>query len=815
MSLSSGSRLGTYHILSPLGAGGMGEVYRARDTRLGREVAIKVLPQAVAASPERLARFEREARTVAGLSHPNIVTLFSVEDEEGVRFLTMELVEGQSLDRVVTPGGLPLARLLDLAMPLANALDAAHERGVVHRDLKPGNVMVTRDGWVKVLDFGLAKIAAGEAPVEDATMGVTAPSPISGEGQIYGTVPYMAPEQIRGEAVDARSDLFALGILLFELATGKRPFAGATAADVSSAILRDTPPSVATTRSDFPRDLERIIARCLEKSPRDRFQTARDVYNELRYVKREIERSASSAPPTPSAGAPAATASSPPSTPSTPSWPTPPSPPSPFPLPSGAGVSTSSAAGAARGEVPSIAVLPFVNRSRGEEDEYFSDGLADELLNVLTKIRGLRVAARASSFQFKGKNEDLAVIGERLNVATLLDGSVRKAGSRVRISVQLVKAADRVQLWSETYDRSLDDIFAVQDDIAQSVVKELRATLLGTTPDSDASGRARAEVAVAAKGHGQIPEAHRLYLQGKYYLDRMNQADVDKGVGYLEQAIALDPSHAAAWAELARAHTMSGGFGWAPVSEGYGKAREAVKRALELEPDLAEGYVRLSGIQRMYDWDWAGAEKSIRRALELAPASAVALTSAGILTHMLCRFDEAEDFFRRALEQDPLNAGTYASLSLLLRSQGRLPEAEEAYRKALELAPQRVGGRNTLGIILAEQGKLAEALSMIEEERAEWARLTGLVYVQNLAGRHDASDAALRDLEERHGTTSGFQIAAVRSGRGEVDAAFEWLERAHADRDSGLPLVKAEPVFRSLYGDPRWPAFLRKIGLGD
>ncbi|HET7226215.1 MAG TPA: serine/threonine-protein kinase, partial [Candidatus Eisenbacteria bacterium] len=300
MALAPGSRLGTYTIIGPLGAGGMGEVYRARDTRLGREVAIKVLPDAVASSAERLARFEREARTVAGLSHPNIVTLHSVEDEEGVRFLTMELVEGRSLDHLVQPGGLPLARVLELGLPLSSALVAAHERGVVHRDLKPGNVMVTVDGWVKVLDFGLAKVALEPAPAaEVATIGATATSPISIEGMVMGTVPYMAPEQIRGEPVDARSDLFSLGIILYELATGRRPFTGATPADVSSSILRDVPAPVIELRADLSRDLSRIITRCLEKSPRDRFQTARDVYNELRYVQRELDsgrRPASAAP---------------------------------------------------------------------------------------------------------------------------------------------------------------------------------------------------------------------------------------------------------------------------------------------------------------------------------------------------------------------------------------------------------------------------------------------------------------------------------------------------------------------------------------
>jgi eukaryotic-like serine/threonine-protein kinase len=805
MSLAAGTRLGTYQITSPLGAGGMGEVYRARDTRLGREVAIKVLPAAVSASPDRLARFEREARTVAGLSHPNIVTLFSVEEESGTRFLTMELVEGKSLDQHLTPGGLPLSRVLDLAIPLAGALVAAHERGVVHRDLKPGNVMVTHDGWVKVLDFGLAKIATEEGVDLGATIGATA-GPISGAGQVLGTVPYMAPEQIRGETVDARADLFALGIILYELTTGRRPFAGATSADVSSAILRDVPPSVVSLRGDLPRDLNRIITRCLEKNPKDRFQTARDVMNELRYVLRETALAESGASPaTLSPTSPAGTPSSTPSHTGSHASPAPSSRPS--------SMSGAPSGGAQGQDVPSIAVLPFVNRSRGEEDEYFSDGLADELLNVLTKIRGLRVAARASSFQFKGKNEDLALIGEKLNVATLLDGSVRKAGNRIRVSVQLIMAADRVQLWSETYDRSLEDIFAVQDDIAQSVVKELRSTLLGEVPDSKASGVARDEVAVAAKGHGSNPEAHRLYLQGKYFLDRLTQEDTTNGMRYLREALALDPTHAAAWTELARAYSVSGGYGWMNVIEGYQNAREAVDRALEIQPNLPEAHVMLSIIQRVHQWDWEGSERSVRRALELAPGDAIVLRSAGILAESAGRFDEAERYIRKAIEQDPLNPMAYSSLGNLYRIMDRLPEAEAAYRKALELAPHRIATRMVLSNCLAMQGKHAEALTEANAEPAEWARLTALGFVHHVAGRTAEYQEALRKLEETNANDAAYQIAALRSVGGDRDGAFAWLGRAYEDHDAGLFQVKREPSFRPLHGDPRWSPLLKKIGL--
>jgi adenylate cyclase len=465
------------------------------------------------------------------------------------------------------------------------------------------------------------------------------------------------------------------------------------------------------------------------------------------------------------------------------------------------------------GNAPSIAVLPFVNRSRDEDDEYFSDGLAEELLNVLTKIRGLRVAARASSFLFKGSKEDLAVIGERLNVATLLDGSVRKSGNRVRISVQLVKAADRVQLWSETYDRSLDDIFAVQDDIAQAVVKELRTTLLGEAPDSDASGLAKAEVAIAARGHSSNPEAHRLYLQGKHFVDRITKEDTERGIRYLEEALALDPSYALAWADLSRAHNNSGGYGWVSVHSGAAKAREAALRALELAPDLAEAHVRLAIVQRMYDWDWRAAEASTRRALELAPGSADVLRSLATLTHHLCRFEEAEQLIRRAIDQDPLNAGGYNLLGQICRSMGRLHDAERAIRKALELSPGRVASSSMLATILAEQGRDAEARAAGSREPAEWARLTALAYVHHLGGRREEALAALGELEAKFSVDASIQIACIHAAMGDVEGGFHWLERAIAERDAGADQAKCEPTLRALHGDPRWPALLKKIGL--
>jgi serine/threonine protein kinase/Tfp pilus assembly protein PilF len=760
MPLAAGTRLGTYEIVAPLGAGGMGEVYRAKDLRLGREIALKLLPETIARDAEHLARFEREARTVAGLNHPNIVTLFSVEDEEDVRFLTMELVEGRSLADLITPGGLPVARVLDLGVAIADALAAAHERGVVHRDLKPANVMVTRDGRVKVLDFGLAK----QGPVVANAADTQAPTidALSGIGTVVGTVPYMAPEQIRAEPVDARTDLFAFGILLYELLAGRRPFAGSNTMVVSAAILKEAPKPLSRVRADLPSELERIVSRCLEKNARERAQSALDVSNELRRLRRGLERAEAGQP--------------------------------------------------GFDQVASIAVLPFVNRSRDEEDEYFSDGLADELLNVLAKIRGLRVAARTSSFQFKGTKDDLPTIGHRLNVAALLEGSVRKAGNRVRISVQLIKVSDGYHLWSETYDRTLDDIFKVQDEIAQSVVKELRATLLGEEADSDASGRAKAEVSKAAKGRATDPEAYRLYLLARHLIDHFTREESAKAIAYLEQALKQDPNFALAWAELSVAYVRQVGWNVVPAAEGYRRGLEAVERSLALEPDLADGHAQSAWIKMFHDWDWRGAATSLARARELAPGSASVLRLAGVLEGIQGRIEEAIALCRRALEQDPLSAAANHSLAFGLHAADRFAEAEAAYRAALELAPQRIATRAHLALTLLAQGRGEEALAEAMREPEEGYRLWAVAIVHHAFGHGAESGVALRRLVDSHADVWALQIADVHAAHGALDAAFEWLERAYAKRDPGLAHVKTSPRLRPLHGNPQWGAFLRKMG---
>ncbi|HEY7377327.1 MAG TPA: tetratricopeptide repeat protein [Steroidobacteraceae bacterium] len=471
--------------------------------------------------------------------------------------------------------------------------------------------------------------------------------------------------------------------------------------------------------------------------------------------------------------------------------------------------------GSAIDNTQSIAVLPFVNLSRDEENEYFADGLAEELLNVLARIPGLRVAARSSAFTFKGKGASVADVGSTLNVATVLEGTVRKAGNRMRISVQLVKVADGFDIWSARYDRTLEDIFAVQDDIAQCVVKELRSTLLGEAMDAHAVTQVTAQIAAAVKGRTTDAEAHRLDLQARHFISRHTRDDTAKGIAYLERALERDPEFALAWVELSGAYTNQVGQGWIAPAEGLELARQAVARAVGLEPDLAEAHAQIGWIRMTYDWDWRGAEVSYGRALELAPGNGFVLRRAGWLAANFGRLDEAIRLHTRAIEQDPLSASTYHSLAMALDAAGRLDEAEHAYRKVLELSPQRGAAHAVLALNLLAQGRDDEALEEGLREPERWARLWALAIVHHARGCTAEADAALAELIAKDADGAACNIAQVHGARREIELAFEWLERAYAQRDAGLSEMKSQPLLRSLHADVRWAAFLRRMGLAD
>jgi len=748
----------------------MGEVYRAKDLRLGREVAIKVLPAEVASSPDRLARFEREARTVAGLNHPNIVTLHSVEDVDGVRFLTMELVDGQSLADLVTPGGLPFDRVLDIAIAIADALAAAHERRVVHRDLKPANVMVTRDGRVKVLDFGLARPAPGTTRPE--TLGETVGESLSTTGVIVGTVPYMAPEQIRGEVVDERTDLFAFGILVYELIAGQRPFTAPTAMALSAAILSEDPEPLAAVRADLPPDLSRIVCRCLEKNPRERFQTALDLSNELRRLRRGPHHETTEKPFSES--------------------------------------------------LASIAVLPFVNRSQDEADEYFSDGLADELLGMLVKVRGLRVSARASSFHFKGKGVPIAEVGRALNVATLLDGSVRKAGDRVRISLQLVKASNGYHLWSETYDRKFDDIFAVQDDIAQSVVRELRGMLLNESGDAATVSQTRGTLAPRSKERTFDPESYDLYLRGRYLFGASDDGPV-RAQELFRKAIERSPRFALAYSGLGESYVMQSWLGSRDRDMTVSQAKGALARALALDDQLCEARVLAGLIKLYFDWDWAGADREFRIAIELGPSSDLAHREYGFFLALMGRFEEALDAARKAQVLDPLSVKATHEVGYELLVLGRLEEAALEFRKAIDLNPTWIWGNIKLGMTYSRLGEHDKAMACVRraDELMSGAQGTPLsqtwrAAVEFAAGNPTRARNTLTRLMEQSRTdyVEPFVIASLQYEMGDYDAMFENLEHGYEVRSPMMVFLLQVRTFlwREVAEDGRYEALIRRMG---
>ncbi len=462
----------------------------------------------------------------------------------------------------------------------------------------------------------------------------------------------------------------------------------------------------------------------------------------------------------------------------------------------------------------SIAVLPFRGLSPEADSEYFSDGMAEELLNVLSKIDGLRVAARTSAFSFRNSNATVAEIGKALAVATVCEGSVRSVGERVRISVSLVKVSDGFQLWSETYDRTLDDIFAVQDDIAQSVVQELRGLLLGIEPEDIPLQEVESDVAEAVRGRSDDPEAQRLMLMGRYRLETFSRESVEAAIDLFNRALAIDPEFALCWTELARAHAICAGKSWASIDEAFELSRAAVDRAFELQPDLAEAHAQLGRIQAAYDWDMKGAEASYIRAMELAPGSSAVLDGASILAYKLGHFDRALELSRQVLNHDPLSAPVWHNLGLLCHSAGMIDEAEAAFLRSLEMGTKSVATNALLSLVVLDRGESERAREYANAEPDEFWRDWAITMIEYRDGDKEASDAALERLKSRATINDAFQIAEAHAAREESDAAFSWLENAIQGRDPGITHAKVDPRFRGLVGDRRWLPFLQRIGLG-
>jgi serine/threonine protein kinase/tetratricopeptide (TPR) repeat protein len=742
--LAPGDHLGPYVIEQLLGRGGMGEVYRARDPRLGRLVAVKVLSSEVATDPARLRRFEQEAHAVAALSHPNVVAIFDV-GQQPVPFLVSELLDGETLRAVLSRGPLPVQQVIDHACQLTAGLEAAHDCGIVHRDLKPENLVITRRGVVKILDFGLAKTLRPSAGAsQSAADDVTAVKTL--EGTMVGTVGYMAPEQVRGTASDHRADIFACGAILYEMVTGQRAFQGESPADILSAILREQP-----RKLDAPPALARVIRRCLAKAPVDRFQSVRDVHLALQSCDTPSLKPAVKDP-----------------------------------------------------VVNSIAVLPFTNMSADPENQYFGDGLAEELINALTRLPGLLVASR-TSFRFGGRHGDIRAIGQALRVTTVLQGSVRRAGKRLRVTVQLINVADGYHLWSERYDREMADVFDIQDDIVDSITKSLAPAL--------ASGWRS-----LVKRPTNNLEAYQLYLKGRHYWHQRMPSTVQKAIRCFEQAIELDANYALAYTGLADCFAACRGFGWLSAEQAQPKALQAVTRAMSLDPSLAEVSFSRALYALWLDRNWRDAHAYLHQVLDINPQLAAAHSYIGILHALSRRGNEAMPEIDIACNLEPLSAFIHFLAAVAFNVLGWFSEAEFEARQTLELQPDALMGLWPLVIALCGLGRVSEA-AVVGDRLVTISRapvfLGILALAQGLDGRIDESRRALHELRERQ--THGEYVTpvgelCVSTGLKDIDGIRASLQTCMLDKTAWLTVAcTCGPWLDQLRTDPEVDRLLNQL----
>ena len=681
MSLQPGSRLGPYEIVEPIGAGGMGEVYRARDPRLGRNVAIKVLSDVARHNPDLPRRFEQEARAVAALSHPNVLAIFDVGVSGGPPYLVTELLAGETLRALLARGPLGAQRALDLALQIAAGLGAAHARGIVHRDLKPDNIFVTEDGHAKILDFGLAR-RVGTEDEEWMTRSQTLP------GTVVGTLGYMSPEQVRGREADHRADIFAYGAILFEMLTGRRAFDGGSPADTISAILNSPP--VAGMSAAAPPGLAAIVRRCLEKDVNQRFQSAGEIAHALESIS-DVR---------PVTIAPAA-----------------------IPGPT------------------SIAVLPFANLSADPENQYFSDGLAEELINALTRLSGLRVVSRTSSFRFRGTDTDVRQIGRELGVGAVLEGSVRRSGARLRITVRLTNTADGYHIWSERYDREMADVFDIQDEIVESIVGALGPALVG-------------EAGAAARRPTENLDAYELYLKGRHFWNQRSPAVVGAAIRHFEEAIALDSGYALAYAGLADCYSILRVYGWTPAGHSQPRALDAVTKALALDPELPEAHFSKALYTFHFEEHWRLARQHFLDAIALSPRVAMFEAYFGLFLATEYDYDEARTRRDRALDLDPHSPLVHFLGACAACAMGETAAAGHHARRALELQPDWLGPRWPETVALLAEGRHGEAIAAAERVIARtrapiYLGVLGMVYA--CAGRLADARALLQELDERQG----------------------------------------------------------------
>ena len=760
MRLAQGTRLGHYEVISPLGKGGMGEVYLAQDVRLGRRVALKVLPAAFADDQDSLARFIREAKAASALNHPNIITIHDIGDAAGTYFIAYEFVDGRTLRDVARSAPLDAATAIDIGIQVASALADAHRAGIVHRDLKPDNVMIRATGLVKLLDFGIARLAR---PAE-ADVTVTAMPGQTLGGMLIGTPQYMSPEQARGLEVDQQTDLFSFGALLYELLSGTSPFAAGTATDIIVAVLTREPPPL----TKVPPAVAAIVGRALQKDRAQRYATAAELLLDLTNAKQALGPAKAVGPEGRSATADAMT---------------------------------------------SLAVLPFANMSADVDNEHFCDGLAEELLNALSKIDALKVAARTSAFTFKGKSVDVGTIGRTLGVTSVLDGSIRRSGNRLRISVQLVNAADGYQVWSERYDREVRDVFELQDEITLAVVAALKLKLFGE------------ERAAVLKRYTDNAEAYELFLKGRHHAYKYTAQGWQRAIEFFDKAIALQPDYALAYAGLAASRSCQWFFGILPAEQVIPQCKADQAQALAIDDNLADAYLSQSMITFFYDWDWRGAERAFIRSIEVNPNNSEALSYYALFLVFDGRVEEAMAASRKALALDPLAPLINMNVGWTYFAAGRPVEASHQAAKMIENDPDFYGAYWLQGAIHLSAGEYQAAVDQLRSSVSLGGHpvvVADLASACSLAGATGEATAILDRLVDlrRHHYVPAICLARVYSRLGNTTTAIEWLEAAFAERNGEMVFLEqeiagaaADDPLRQMGGEPRVRTLLDSMHL--
>jgi len=808
--IGRGTTLGPYRIESRLGAGGMGQVFRATDTRLDRPVAIKVLPTGVALDPQMRARFSREAKAVAALTHPHICTLYDVGRDDDTDFLVMECLEGETLAARLAEGRLSLDEALAYAIHIASALDHAHTHGIIHRDLKPANVMLTASG-AKLLDFGLAKFrmaATGDIHDTQAKRGVTIADPrlksdagqadgdaaaVTDHGTVLGTIRYMAPEQIGGHDVDARSDVFSFGAVAFEMLTGRPAFEGTTVADVRAAVLEHDPPTVSSLQPEIPPVIDGLVRRCLAKNANDRFQSAGDLIRELQHAGDSIVRAGTRSL---SAYVPGQSSR----------W--------------MAGILIAALAGfvgwgivgglqrwstGASGQIRSVAVLPLQNLSSDPEQQYFADGMTEQLIADLAATGGLRVIARTSVMPYRVAAKSVPSIARELQVDAIVEGSVLRASGQVRVTTKLISGTTGAIMWAQTFERDVRDVVALQREVARTITSKVDVTL---TPEQQAR---------IAAARPLDPETHREVLLGRHHAARATEDGLRTAIKYFNAAVAKDPADAWAHAGLAEAYTGLSGFYLDP-REAMPKAKRAAETALRLDETLADAHAALGYVHLVWDWDGPAAERSLLRALDLNPTLATArLNYAAYLTTQ-ARHDQAVHEIRRALNLDPRSIRTHAQGTVLLLFTRHYDEAIEVARRGLEFEP---GSGFTLafqGVAYAEQGRFEEALDNLQRavQLDDSLTIRALqAHVLAVAGRKAEAAAVIRQVQEeaKHRYFCPYEIATVYASLGDNETAYELFRKGTNERADCMPWLGVEPWLDRFRLDPRYRTLLRDIGL--